>query len=229
MKDSILTLVAAFSFMFVAAQDGKLTHISFNELPYPAGALEVFIDKQTMEIHHGRHHRAYYNNFLKAIADEKIPLEPIEKTLATISKYSTFARNNGGGHFNHNLFWEIMSPNGGGLPSGKLMEAIVNRFGSFDAFKSDFEKKAAAIFGSGWAWLSVSSDGKLFVSTTANQDNPLMDVVAEKGTPILGLDVWEHAYYLRYQNKRADYIANFWKVVNWGEVEKRYAIALGQL
>ncbi len=229
MKDSILTLLAAFSFLFVAAQDGKLTHISFNELPYPADALEVFIDKQTMEIHHGRHHRAYYNNFLKAIADEKIPVEPIEKTLATISKYSTFARNNGGGHFNHNLFWEIMSPNGGGLPSGKLMEAIVNRFGSFDAFKSDFEKKAAAIFGSGWAWLSVSSDGKLFVSTTANQDNPLMDVVTEKGTPILGLDVWEHAYYLRYQNKRADYIANFWKVVNWGEVEKRYTIALGQL
>lgn len=225
MKDTILTFIAALSFAFVAAQDSKLTHISFNDLPYPADALEAFIDKQTMEIHHGRHHRAYYNNYLKAIADEKVPAEPIEKTLAGISKYSIFARNNGGGHYNHTLFWEIMSPGGGGAPSGKLLEAITKTFGSFDAFKAEFEKKAAGIFGSGWAWLSIGSDGKLFVSATPNQDNPLMDVVTERGTPILGLDVWEHAYYLRYQNKRADYIANFWKVVNWGEVERRYTLA----
>ncbi len=226
MKDVFLTLIAALSLSYSSAQESRLTQISFPELPYATNALEVFVDQQTMEIHYGKHHRAYFNNFVKAIADEKIDDKPIEEIMATIGKYSTFARNNGGGLYNHNLFWQVMSPMGGGVPSEKLLKEIEKSFGSFDAFKKEFETAAATQFGSGWAWLSVDNDGKLFVSNTPNQDNPLMDVVSKRGTPILALDIWEHAYYLRYQNKRAEYISKFWLVVNWPEVERRYTEAL---
>lgn len=226
MKDVVLTLIAAMSLSYSAAQESSLTQISFPELPYPTDALEVFVDKQTMEIHHGKHHKAYFNNFVKAISDEKIQSQPIEEIFANISKYSTFARNNGGGFYNHNLFWQIMSPKGGDVPSEKLLKEIEKSFGSFENFKKEFETAAATQFGSGWAWLSVNSDGKLFVSNTPNQDNPLMDVVSKRGTPIMALDIWEHAYYLRYQNKRAEYITNFWLVINWPEVERRYSEAL---
>jgi Fe-Mn family superoxide dismutase len=226
MKDVFLTLIAALSLSYSSAQESRLTQISFPELPYATDALEVFVDKQTMEIHHGKHHKAYFNNFVKAISDEKIKSQPIEEIFANISKYSTFARNNGGGFYNHNLFWQIMSPKGGDAPSEKLLKAINKSFGSFEAFKKEFETAAATQFGSGWAWLSVNSEGKLFVSNTPNQDNPLMDVVSKRGTPILALDIWEHAYYLRYQNKRAEYITNFWLVVNWPEVERKYSEAL---
>lgn len=225
MKDVILTFIAALSLSHSSAQESRLTQINFPELPYATDALEVFVDKQTMEIHHGKHHKAYFNNFVKAISDEKIQSQPIEEIFANISKYSTFARNNAGGFYNHSLFWEVMSPKGG-APSEKLLKAIEKSFGAFDAFKKEFETAAATQFGSGWAWLSVSSEGNLFVSNTPNQDNPLMDVVSKRGTPILALDIWEHAYYLRYQNKRTEYISNFWLVVNWPEVERRYSEAL---
>jgi Fe-Mn family superoxide dismutase len=222
MKDFLLTLTAALSLSLLSAQDLRLTQISFPELPYPTEALEAFVDKQTMEIHYGRHHKAYFNNFVKAIADEKIQASSVEEIMVNIGKYSTFARNNGGGFYNHNLFWDVLSPQGGGMPSELLMKAIEKTFGTYEAFKKEFEAAATSQFGSGWAWLSVDKEGKLFVSNTSNQDNPLMDVVAKRGTPILGLDVWEHAYYLRYQNKRAEYVTKFWLVVNWKEVEQRY-------
>ncbi len=194
-------------------------------LPYATDALEPHIDKATMEIHHGKHHNAYVTNLNNAIAGtdaEKLSIEEINKN---ISKYPVPVRNNGGGHFNHSLFWTIIGPNGGGKPTGKLAEAIDKAFGSFDAFKEEFTKAATTRFGSGWAWLSVK-DGALFISSTPNQDNPLMDVDGIKtGTPILGLDVWEHAYYLHYQNRRPDYIAAFFNVVNWSAVEALYASA----
>lgn len=194
-------------------------------LPYATDALEPHIDKATMEIHHGKHHNAYVTNLNNAIAGtdaEKLSIEEINKN---ISKYPVPVRNNGGGHFNHSLFWTIIGPNGGGKPTGKLAEAIDKAFGSFDAFKEEFTKAATTRFGSGWAWLSVK-DGALFISSTPNQDNPLMDVDGIKtGTPILGLDVWEHAYYLHYQNRRPDYIAAFFNVINWSAVEALYASA----
>ena len=189
-------------------------------LPYAFNALEPHIDAKTMEIHHGKHHQAYVTNLNNAIAgkdEEKLSIEEICKN---ISKYGMPVRNNGGGHFNHSLFWTIMKPGGGGAPSGALGDAINAAFTSFDNFKTQFANAGATRFGSGWAWLSVSG-GKLVVSSTPNQDNPLMDVAEVKGTPILGMDVWEHAYYLHYQNRRPDYIAAFWNVVNWDEVAKR--------
>jgi len=191
-------------------------------LNYAYNALEPYIDALTMEIHLTKHHGAYVSNLnaaLKGTDMEKIPLLDLFKN---ISKYPIAVRNNGGGHFNHTLFWQIMSPNGGGTPSGKLAEAINSTFGSFEKFKETFENAAKTRFGSGWAWLAVDENKKLFVSSTPNQDNPLMDVAEQKGIPILGIDVWEHAYYLKYQNKRPEYIANFWNVINWKEVERRY-------
>lgn len=190
-------------------------------LPYPSDALEPYIDKQTMEIHHDKHHKAYTDKLNGAIEGTDMASKPIEEILKNVGGNAA-VRNNGGGYYNHNLFWEILGPNGGGQPSGALAEAINKKFGSFDKFKEEFNNAAATRFGSGWAWLIVSSNGEVAVTSTPNQDNPLMDVAEQKGTPILGLDVWEHAYYLKYQNKRPDYISAFWNVVNWDAVAKRY-------
>ncbi len=187
------------------------------KLPYDLNALEPHIDAKTMEIHHGKHHQAYINNLNAAIEGTDLEGKTIEEIMATMSKHSMAVRNNGGGHFNHSLFWTVLGPNAGGSPSGKLMDAINHAFGSLDAFKDQFAKAGATRFGSGWAWLIVH-EGRLVVTSTANQDNPLMDIAEVKGTPILGLDVWEHAYYLHYQNRRPDYISAFWNVVNWDKV-----------
>jgi superoxide dismutase, Fe-Mn family len=194
-------------------------------LTYATDALEPHIDKMTMEIHHGKHHQAYVDNLNKALAGTEGENLKIEEILKNISKYPMAVRNNGGGHFNHSLYWSLMSPKGGGNPSGDLEKAINDAFGSFDDFKKKFAEAGVTRFGSGWAWLTVDGSGKLHVSSTPNQDNPLMDVAEVKGTPVLGMDVWEHAYYLKYQNKRPDYIAAFWNVVNWDEVATRFATA----
>ncbi|WP_291372351.1 superoxide dismutase [Cyclobacterium sp.] len=193
-------------------------------LPYEKNALEPHIDAKTMEIHHGKHHNAYVTKLNDAVKGSDLASKSIEEIMKNISSASGAVRNNGGGHFNHSLFWTVLSPKGGGAPSGELAAAIDKKFGSFDKFKEEFSNAAATRFGSGWAWLSVSN-GALQVSSTPNQDNPLMDIAETKGTPILGLDVWEHAYYLNYQNRRPDYISAFWNVVNWDEVAKRYAAA----
>ncbi len=195
-------------------------------LPYAHNALEPHVDTATMEIHHGKHHAAYVNNLNAAITGTEHEGKSLEELMANISKLPAAIRNNGGGHYNHSLFWTVMSPSGGGEPSGDLAAAITSAFGSFTAFKEEFAKAGATRFGSGWAWLCVEN-GKLKVCSTPNQDNPLMDVVTDcNGKPILGLDVWEHAYYLNYQNRRPDYISAFWNVVNWSEVARRYAAAL---
>jgi Fe-Mn family superoxide dismutase len=191
------------------------------DLPYSYDALEPYIDSRTMEIHHSKHHAAYTNNLNNLLAAAEAENFPIEVILSKISTYPVGVRNNGGGFFNHNLFWSFMSPNGGGKPEGDLLRVIERDFDSFEAFKEKFSTAAATRFGSGWAWL-VKSEGKLVITSTANQDNPLMDIAEVKGTPILALDVWEHAYYLNYQNRRPDYINAFWNVVNWRECEKRF-------
>jgi superoxide dismutase, Fe-Mn family len=194
------------------------------QLPYAYDALEPHIDARTMEIHHSKHHNAYITNVNAAIAGTDLEGKSIEDILANLDMENKAVRNNGGGHFNHSLFWTIMSPNGGGLPTGELAAAIDSDLGSFDAFKAAFAKAGATQFGSGWAWLCVK-DGKLEVCGTPNQDNTLMPGVGCGGTPILGMDVWEHAYYLNYQNRRPDYIEAFFNVINWDEVSKRYAAA----
>jgi Fe-Mn family superoxide dismutase len=194
-------------------------------LPYDLNALEPHIDAKTMEIHHGKHHNAYVTNLNAAIKGTDLEGKSIEELMSSISSAPGAVRNNGGGHYNHTLFWTVLSPKGGGEPTGELAKAISDKFGSFDAFKEEFNKAAATRFGSGWAWLSVDGSGALQVSSTPNQDNPLMDIAEVKGTPILGLDVWEHAYYLNYQNRRPDYISAFWSVVNWEEVSKKFAAA----
>lgn len=193
-------------------------------LPYAFDALEPHIDARTMEIHHGKHHNAYVTNLNAAIAGTDLEGKSLEE-LMKVAGATTAVRNNGGGHWNHSLFWQILSPTGGGLPTGDLAAAIDAKFGSFDAFKETFNKAGATRFGSGWAWLCVDTKKELCVCSSPNQDNPLMDVSDCPGTPILGLDVWEHAYYLHYQNRRPDYIAAFWNLVNWEEVSKRYAAA----
>jgi len=190
-------------------------------LPYAFDALEPHIDAMTMEIHHDRHHKAYTDNLNKAIAGTDLENKTIEDILANVSKQAAAVRNNGGGYYNHNLFWTVMKKNGGGKPSGALASAIDKAFGNFDKFKETFNNAAATRFGSGWAWLVVH-EGGLVVSSTPNQDNPLMDLAEVKGTPILGLDVWEHAYYLKYQNKRPDYVGAFWNVINWDQVAEYY-------
>jgi Fe-Mn family superoxide dismutase len=194
-------------------------------LAYATDALEPHIDKMTMEIHHGKHHQAYVDNLNKALAGTDSANAKIEDILKSISKFPMAVRNNGGGHYNHSLYWSIMSPNGGGTPSGDLAKAIDAAFGSFDAFKQKFAEAGTTRFGSGWAWLCLKADGTLCVCSTPNQDNPLMDIAECPGTPLLGMDVWEHAYYLKYQNKRPDYIAAFWNVVNWTAVAERFAKA----
>ena len=195
------------------------------DLPYAFDALEPHIDATTMEIHHDRHHAAYTTNLNGAVDGSDLDGKSIEDILANISSASPAVRNNGGGFYNHNLFWEVMSPNGGGEPSGELADAINTEFGNFEAFKTAFANAAATRFGSGWAWLCVHPGGKVEVCSTPNQDNPLMDGVGCGGTPILGLDVWEHAYYLKYQNKRPDYVAAFFNVINWEKVSEKFAAA----
>jgi len=192
------------------------------KLNYAFNALEPHIDAKTMEIHHGKHHQAYVTNLNNALPGSGAENLSIEEICKNISKYSPAIRNNGGGHFNHSLFWEIMAPNAGGTPSGDLAKAIDTDLGGFDKFKTDFTQAGATRFGSGWAWLSVKADGKLCVCSSPNQDNPLMDISDCKGTPILGMDVWEHAYYLNYQNRRPDYMAAFFNVINWKKVEENY-------
>ena len=196
----------------------------FMLLPYSYDALEPYIDKMTMEIHYSKHHRAYYDNFIKAISGTEMEKMQLTEIFAGVSKHPVAVRNNGGGYYNHKLFWENMTP-GGSTMSEQFKALLEKSFGSVEKFREDFSTAAATRFGSGWAWLSVAADGSLFISSTPNQDNPLMDVAEKKGTPLLALDVWEHAYYLKYQNKRADYIGAFWNVVNWNVVEQRYETA----
>ena len=195
------------------------------DLPYGYGDLEKSIDAQTMELHHTKHHNTYVTKLNDAIKDTEWDDKSIDEIMANISKLPTAVRNNGGGHFNHDMFWKMMSPNGGGKPSGALADDIASSFGSFDDFVEKVNNAALTRFGSGWAWLVVDGSGKLQVTSTPNQDNPAMDIAEVKGSPILGLDVWEHAYYLRYQNRRPDYVNAFWDVVNWDEVVKRYDAA----
>lgn len=195
------------------------------KLNYAFNALEPHIDAKTMEIHHGKHHQAYVTNLNNAIKDSEAEKMSIVDICKSISKFPMAVRNNGGGHYNHSLFWEIMSPQGGGMPGGDLARAIESDLGGFEKFKTDFTNAGATRFGSGWAWLCVKSDGKLCVCSTPNQDNPLMDIAECKGTPILGMDVWEHAYYLNYQNRRPDYMNAFFNVIDWKKVEELYSKA----
>ncbi|MCD0464267.1 superoxide dismutase [Flavobacterium cupreum] len=195
------------------------------QLPYAYDALEPHIDARTMEIHHSKHHNAYTTNLNAAIAGTDLEGKTIENILINLDKSNAAVRNNGGGFYNHNLFWTVMSPDGGGLPTGDLLAAIESSFGTFEEFKAKFAKAGATQFGSGWAWLTVQKGGKLEVVGTPNQDNPLMpEVAGNGGTPILGMDVWEHAYYLNYQNRRPDYIEAFFSVINWTEVARRFAL-----
>ena len=194
-------------------------------LPYAHDALEPHIDTLTMQIHHGKHHQAYVDNLNKAIAGTEHENKSIEELVANAGKISVAVRNNGGGHWNHTFFWESLAPNAGSTPKGELASAIDAAFGSFDAFKEKFANAGMTRFGSGWAWLSVNDKKELFISSTPNQDNPLMDVAEVKGTPLLGVDVWEHAYYLKYQNRRADYLGAFWNVISWDKIEARYQAA----
>jgi superoxide dismutase, Fe-Mn family len=194
---------------------------SLPALPYAHDALEPHIDVATMQIHHGKHHQAYVDNLNKAIAGTEHENKNLEQLVAEAGKISPAVRNNGGGHWNHSFFWESLAPGAGGAPSGDLGAAIDAAFGSFDALKEKFNNAGMTRFGSGWAWL-ILKDGKLEVSSTPNQDNPLMDVADTKGTPLLGCDVWEHAYYLKYQNRRAEYLGAFWSLVNWAKVAERF-------
>jgi Fe-Mn family superoxide dismutase len=192
------------------------------KLNYNYTDLEPHIDAKTMEIHHSKHHQAYVNNLNAAIENTETAAMSIEEIVKNISKFSPAVRNNGGGHWNHSFFWNIMSPNGGGNPTGELASKIDAQFGSFEAMKEEFNKAATTRFGSGWAWLCKKADGSLCICSTPNQDNPLMDIAECPGTPIIGLDVWEHAYYLNYQNRRPDYISAFWNVVNWEAASQNY-------
>ena len=197
---------------------------TLSPLPYAYDALEPHIDTLTMQIHHGKHHQAYVDNLNKAIAGSDHDNKSLEDLVKNAGKISPAVRNNGGGHWNHSFFWESLKPSAGGAPTGKIAEAINAAFGSLDTFKEKFNSAGLTRVGSGWAWLIVR-DGKLEVSSTPNQDNPLMDVAEVKGTPLLGADVWEHAYYLKYQNKRGDYLAAFWNLVNWAKVAERFEAA----
>jgi len=203
----------------------NLNTLEFPALPYAYDALEPYIDARTMEIHYDRHHRTYFNNFVNAVKGTAYENQPVEKTFASVSAAGDAIRNNGGGYYNHVFFWNSLAPKSAG-PSSKFSAELVKAFGSVDKFKELFSNAAKTRFGSGWAWLYLTPDKKLAVGSTPNQDNPLMDVSPVKGTPLLTIDVWEHAYYLKYQNKRADYVDAFWNVVNWEETEKRYREAI---
>jgi superoxide dismutase, Fe-Mn family len=206
-----------------------INKLEFQALPYAYDALEPYIDKQTVEIHYSKHHRAYFDNYIKAIAGTEIESEDTKELFKNISKYSTLVRNNSGGYFNHSFYWEGMKANGGGVPGGKFSVDILKTFGSFEEFKKQLTELAKNRFGSGWAWLCMDEKGELFNCSTPNQDNPLMDIAEKKGIPLLAIDVWEHAYYLKYQNRRADYIDAFWNLVNWDVVSKRYENAIKTL
>lgn len=223
---SLLAIVTLLSSSF--SSETKIPALQFDSLPYAFNALEPYIDAKTMEIHYTKHHRGYFDNLVKALMAESLSVSGLPKLFGYTSKLSPAVRNNAGGHFNHTLFWSIMAPKAGGKPEGTLGERITATFGSFDTFKEQFKKAALTRFGSGWAWLCVADDGSLFITSTTNQDNPLMDVAEKRGTPILGLDVWEHAYYLKYQNQRGGYIDAFWNVVNWPEVSKRFTSLTNQ-
>jgi Fe-Mn family superoxide dismutase len=224
-KILVVAFLFAASVLNSSAQDKVKTNFEFPKLPYAYNALEPYIDASTMEIHYSKHHKTYYDNFLKAIAGTDLEFQTLNEIFASIGKAPAAVRNMGGGYYNHILFWENLSPTPG-EQSAKLKSAIETRFGSFDAFKEAFNKASSTVFGSGWAWLVLTPEGKLEITSTPNQDNPLMDIAVVKGTPLLTIDVWEHAYYLKYQNKRADYIAAFWSVINWDEVSKRYEKAV---
>lgn len=198
----------------------------FQPLPFSYDALEPFIDKLTVEIHYSKHHKAYYDNFMNAIKGSEMENMNIKEIFRNVSKYPMAVRNNGGGYFNHTFYWESMKANGGRMPAGKLSEAIAKTFSSFEELKKQFFEAGKTRFGSGWVWLCTDDKGYLFVSSSPNQDNPLMDIAEKKGIPLLTMDVWEHAYYLKYQNKRPDYIDAFWNVINWEEAGKRYDHAL---
>jgi len=191
------------------------------DLSYDYNALEPYIDARTMEIHHSKHHAGYTSKLNNAVEGTSLEGKSVEEILAGVSSQSAAVRNNGGGFYNHNLYWSVMGPGGGGEPTGELLDAVKGAFGSFDDFKTQFSTAAATRFGSGWAWLVRQADGSLVVSSTPNQDNPLMDLAEVKGTPVLGIDVWEHAYYLKYQNRRPEYVEAFWNVINWEEVSRR--------
>ena len=199
-------------------------NFEFPNLPYKYNALEPHIDAKTMEIHHHKHHKAYYDKFTATIQGSDLESQKIEEILSNISKHSTAIRNNGGGYYNHNFFWNCLSPNGGNSPKGDLEEAINKKFNSYESFKDEWAQKATGRFGSGFVWLILNNKSKeLEITSTPNQDNPLMDVTKDKGQPLLALDVWEHAYYLKYQNKRPEYISAFWNIINWDWVQKQYS------
>jgi Fe-Mn family superoxide dismutase len=222
-KSKFFFVVLLFSAIMLnaSAQNKVKTNFEFAKLPFAYNTLEPYIDSTTMLIHYSKHHRAYYDKFIAAIAGTEYEYQNMNEIFAAISKAPAAVRNMGGGYYNHTLFWGNLSPTPGVL-SDKLKSAIETRFGTFDAFKEAFNKASSGVFGSGWAWLVLTSDGKLEITSTSNQDNPLMDIATVKGTPLLTIDVWEHAYYLKYQNRRADYINAFWNVVNWNEVSRRF-------
>jgi Fe-Mn family superoxide dismutase len=231
LKSLVCTVLITMLALSVGASPAATTAneaFTLPELPYAYDALANVIDAETMRIHHGRHHQGYVNNLNRAIAaDASLQGQSLESLLATVSSRSGAIRNNGGGHWNHSFFWQSMAKEGEtGIPSSELLAAIEQGFGSMDAFKAAFRAAGLSRFGSGWSWLIVNTEGKLQVTSTANQDNPLMDVVDVRGTPLLGNDVWEHAYYLRYQNRRGDYLDAWWQVVNWQVVSERYAAAI---
>ena len=219
----IIALAIAFSISATLTTQAQkpVGQCEFPKLPYAYNALEPYIDAQTMELHYSKHHQGYYTNFMNAIKGTPEAKLTLKDIFAKVSSLSSAIRNNGGGFYNHVLFWENMGPKKT-TPSAELQKAIERDFGSFDKFREVFANAAKTQFGSGWAWLAADGNGKLFVSSTPNQDNPLMDVADKKGTPLLALDVWEHAYYLHYQNRRAEYVDNFWKVVNWDKVDERF-------
>jgi len=213
--------VLIFLFTYTVSISAAFGQFSLPSLTYSYAALEPFIDSQTMFIHHTKHHQAYINNLNKALESDTTK-RGLEEIIKSISTYPAAVRNNAGGHYNHTLFWSILSPDTDTKPSNALKEAITKQFGSIDSLKTLLNQAAMKQFGSGWAWLSVNQEGQLFISSTPNQDNPLMDMAEKRGTPILGIDVWEHAYYLKYQNKRGDYISAIWNVINWNEVSRRF-------
>ena len=229
MKTTLFIVLLFVGAMQVSAQNpflsAKASTLTFYQLPYSVEVLEPTIDKLTVEIHYSRHHKAYFDNFLKAIANTDLSNKSLNEIFSNVSKYPDAIRNNGGGYYNHILYWQLLKPGATSNISANLKTAIIKDFGSLDELKKQLTDASLKQFGSGWAWLSVDSEGKLFVSSTANQDTPLMDVVDKKGFPILGIDVWEHAYYLKYQNKRAEYVNLIWEAINWEVVSEFYAIA----